>query len=477
LAAKPELLAPPEPVNEPAPAVIVPTPVVSAPESKAPLASSPAPLSSSSDPSTEELKQQAARLQEQLSSMLFTETPKPPVSTLTVPPAKETIPAPEVAQKILELASATPEVTPGKPLKTIAPPSPKSAPSSIASEEIKIPSWLAPLARETQSQNSEAANSEVAQSEVGQESEVPDSPEATFISELQESSRRPETAVFGGQLLGESSQSSDAPASGSKTGLFIGIAAALLLIAGGAWYSRQPGNAISSLFGGNSPSSQPAATSSLVPAASVAKSVAAPVAVSNSASAPSSVNLPAPVAPVNNNPSAAMAVNANPSAPSASRNTPHLEEPKKPALGDVRLATPVIGHPGAESAVGESEPSIDVNSSANSPSPVSALVSGHKAEPTAPLPIGGDVKPAQLLKSVPPVYPQMARNQHVVGNVQIDALIDADGHVSAMKVLAGPTLLHQAALDALKQWKYQPAELDGKPTAMHLTVTIQFRAQ
>jgi TonB family protein len=38
-------------------------------------------------------------------------------------------------------------------------------------------------------------------------------------------------------------------------------------------------------------------------------------------------------------------------------------------------------------------------------------------------------------------------------------------------------MLHQAALAAVKQWRYQPAELDGKPTSMHLTVTVQFRLQ
>jgi protein TonB len=65
----------------------------------------------------------------------------------------------------------------------------------------------------------------------------------------------------------------------------------------------------------------------------------------------------------------------------------------------------------------------------------------------------------------------------VSGNVQIDALIDANGNVGEMKVLSGPALLRDAALQSLKQWKYQPAELDGKPTTMHLTVTLQFRAQ
>ena len=87
------------------------------------------------------------------------------------------------------------------------------------------------------------------------------------------------------------------------------------------------------------------------------------------------------------------------------------------------------------------------------------------------------MKPARLIKSVPPIYPDIARTQHLSGNVQIDASIAADGNVGAMKVLSGPTLLHQAALNAVKQWKFQPAELDGKPTAMHLTVTVQFRAQ
>jgi protein TonB len=46
-----------------------------------------------------------------------------------------------------------------------------------------------------------------------------------------------------------------------------------------------------------------------------------------------------------------------------------------------------------------------------------------------------------------------------------------------MKVVSGPSLLHQAAMDALRQWKYQAALLDGKPVPMHLTVTIQFRLQ
>ena len=94
---------------------------------------------------------------------------------------------------------------------------------------------------------------------------------------------------------------------------------------------------------------------------------------------------------------------------------------------------------------------------------------------SAPVRVGGDVKPAKLLTSVPPLYPTFAKNQRVEGDVRVDAMVDVNGRVTAAKAVSGPTLLQQAAVDALRQWKYQPATLDGKPVPMRLTVTIQFR--
>jgi protein TonB len=106
-----------------------------------------------------------------------------------------------------------------------------------------------------------------------------------------------------------------------------------------------------------------------------------------------------------------------------------------------------------------------------------SILTNKSKGPAAPLPVGGDVKLARLLSSVPPVYPQMARTQRVSGDVTIDALIDVNGRVSATRVISGPTLLHEAAMGAVRQWKYQPATLNGIPTATHLTVTVQFRLQ
>jgi TonB family protein len=465
--------APPSPFAPP------PAPVTPAVESKPAATITSAP--SSPGPSTEELKQQAARLQEQLSSLLFTETPKPAaIVPAPAAPVIEAASVPEAANKILELANLAPapEVVPAKPVKIVAPPAPAKSPSSssLEVEEIKIPSWLAPLARETDTASSPAASSTVADAE----SVIPEAPAETILAEAQESTRRPETAVFGGQLLGESSQPSDAPASKSKAGLFIGIAASLLLVAGGVWYSNQPGNAISGLLGGGSSSSSQHSGASTPAANSVETPAPAPAPTNASSSRPpepSRVNPPAASAPApTSSVDRAPRVTSPSSEPVQHSAQPAVEEPKKPSLGDVRLASPTVNHGDASSAPA-SAPVLELNGAANNSAPVSSLSTSNRAEPVAPLPVGGDVKPAKLIKSVPPIYPDMARNQRVSGDVRIDALVDADGNVSTMKVLSGSPLLHLAALNALKQWKYQPAELDGKPTSMHLTVTIQFRTQ
>jgi protein TonB len=91
------------------------------------------------------------------------------------------------------------------------------------------------------------------------------------------------------------------------------------------------------------------------------------------------------------------------------------------------------------------------------------------------LPVGGEVQPARLIRAVLPAYPQLAKSNRVAGDVTLDALIDASGNVNDVSVISGPVFLREAAKVALKQWKYEPARLDGKPTAMHLTVTVKFK--
>ena len=94
---------------------------------------------------------------------------------------------------------------------------------------------------------------------------------------------------------------------------------------------------------------------------------------------------------------------------------------------------------------------------------------------SGPVPMGSQVQVARLLKSVAPVYPPMARTNHVSGDVTLDALIDANGNVTELKLVSGPPILRQAAMEAVRQWKYDPARLNGQPVALHLAVTVRFR--
>jgi TonB family protein len=229
-------------------------------------------------------------------------------------------------------------------------------------------------------------------------------------------------------------------------------------------------------------------TESLLPQSSAVLPVSAPVATSPT----DRLDLSSPTKPAQNgaglapaNGPAAVAHNDK-AAPSSARggasSQPAATPPKKAALGVFRLATPTVKKRGGTQDNGEAEAALVLNSD-KSDSNSNALGAGLEvnstglATPAAPVPVGGDVRPAKLITSVAPGYPTLAKSQHVSGNVLIDALIDATGHVIAMKVVSGPTLLHQAAMDALRLWKYQPALLDGRPVPMHLTVTIQFRMQ
>jgi TonB family protein len=368
------------------------------------------------------------------------------------------------------------------PLSRNAEPSPAATPAPVPVEQHRVPGWLAPLshiAQPTPPPPSATVPAEV--TPISFSSVEPPASEPLPGLEPEVSS---DDAAFGGSMFDESSESAfeAATAGSSKKGLFLGLAAAaLLVVGGGVWYMRQA-------HGGKANSSTAKAVQAPVSSQTVAANnlsgakpeAAAPSPSSNPSSAAFS---PASGQPVKNSPSSV--VSSAPStkpknaAPSP-RNEPRVEQPqpKKPSLGQVHLAAPVVNRGANSSQVGEADPSL----TASVPTPgsaesLSALSSGHAKEPTAPLAVGGDVKPAHLVKSVPPLYPQMARTQRISGNVSIDAVVDVDGNVGTMQVLSGPAILHRAALDAVKQWRYEPAMLDGKPTASHLTVIVQFRVQ
>jgi TonB family protein len=94
---------------------------------------------------------------------------------------------------------------------------------------------------------------------------------------------------------------------------------------------------------------------------------------------------------------------------------------------------------------------------------------------TAPLRVGGDIRPPLKVVHVVPVYPALAAAARVQGSVVLDCVIDEDGHVASVTVLRSQPLLEAAAVDAVRQWRYRPTLLNGVRVSVLLTVTVDFR--
>ncbi len=94
----------------------------------------------------------------------------------------------------------------------------------------------------------------------------------------------------------------------------------------------------------------------------------------------------------------------------------------------------------------------------------------------APVRATGDIKPPKLIKMVEPVYPEAARRAQVEGLVILEAATDKYGRVQSARVLRPLSpALNQAAIEAVKQWIYEPAVIDGEPRGVTFTITVNFK--
>ena len=97
------------------------------------------------------------------------------------------------------------------------------------------------------------------------------------------------------------------------------------------------------------------------------------------------------------------------------------------------------------------------------------------AAPSAALPrVADDVARKNLVSKVAPVYPVLARTARVEGAVVLQTTIDKDGRVAAITGIKGNPLLTDGALQAVRQWRYKPVEVNGEPVQVVTTVTINF---
>lgn len=92
----------------------------------------------------------------------------------------------------------------------------------------------------------------------------------------------------------------------------------------------------------------------------------------------------------------------------------------------------------------------------------------------APIRVGGDIRPPRKLRHVAPGYPAIAAHAAVTGTVVLEATISRSGIVTDVRVLRSVPLLDAAAVEAVRQWRYEPSRLNGEPVAVLLTVTVRF---
>jgi protein TonB len=85
------------------------------------------------------------------------------------------------------------------------------------------------------------------------------------------------------------------------------------------------------------------------------------------------------------------------------------------------------------------------------------------------------VAEGKIIKKVPPRYPIEAKRKHITGVVILDFTIDKSGNVEDLKMVSGDPILTQAAVEAVRQWKYTPYLLNGDPVEVETTVKITFR--
>lgn len=91
-----------------------------------------------------------------------------------------------------------------------------------------------------------------------------------------------------------------------------------------------------------------------------------------------------------------------------------------------------------------------------------------------PIPVGGNVREPHKLHHVAPVYPPIARAARREGTVILEATIATDGRVTDVRVLRSSNMFDEAAIDAVRQWRYTTPTLNGAPVAVTMTVTVRF---
>ena len=119
-------------------------------------------------------------------------------------------------------------------------------------------------------------------------------------------------------------------------------------------------------------------------------------------------------------------------------------------------------------------PLLAANAAANR-SDISGVLPARAPLPGLSLPVSQGVSGGQLLHRVSPVYPAQARELRLAGTVVLSAMVMEDGTVRDVKAVEGAPALAESAVEAVRQWRYRPYQLDGKAIKNEVQIKVEFK--
>lgn len=239
-----------------------------------------------------------------------------------------------------------------------------------------------------------------------------------------------------------------------KTGLFIGIGlAAVLLLGGGFGYLKLH--------------SKPAAPTS---------TASSQTTISNPASQPSSAMT---MTSTGSTPPSASNTTAATAAETAAEKTQRVSSQNISAQlsAQSKISTDLRTLTGKEAPPPADFGSVGTEGLGTGSSPFSGQTGPKvKVEAARKIPVSAGVAVGLLLQRTTPVYPPIAKSAHVSGTVVIQVTISKNGSVGNLRAISGPAMLRQSALDAVKNWRFRPYMLDGQPVEVDTTVNVTYAA-
>jgi protein TonB len=130
---------------------------------------------------------------------------------------------------------------------------------------------------------------------------------------------------------------------------------------------------------------------------------------------------------------------------------------------------PVVGPPPSGFGVA----GMDATSDSGATGPAFRGQSGVTVKPNIVV-VSAGVAGGMLIRKTPPQYPSIAKSARVQGTVVLSATITKTGFVQNLQVVSGPAMLREAALDAVRNWRYKPYLLNDQPTEVETTINVDF---